>query len=203
MEVGSILLMCVIGLAQSCKVLNWSNMSMEEILTKADIVVYGKEIERFPFPDVTFPDRKDATMEVYCVMKNDDEMQPITEMITIEQVYPRTSCSGTRIRLHQDVVLALSRTHSGNFEWHEVNVVPNGAAFHADNSTLRKVAKLWPGCTFQLPLGRDKYAQHTCPVKQTHASASCTYTSTASMFHTHWVYIVILHIICLYTCNLL
>jgi len=110
-------------------------MEMEEILWKADIVVYGQELYRYKVDD----DFYDSTFQVFCVFKNDDESLPLPQNITLERVDPVTSCSGTNYNLNEDIILAIQRTESGNFQWHEVNVVPDGAAFEASEENLGRV----------------------------------------------------------------
>ena len=50
-EMWSVFFLCMLGVTQTCKVLNWRHMGMKEIFTKADIVVYGKETKRFNVVD--------------------------------------------------------------------------------------------------------------------------------------------------------
>ena len=95
----AILMACCLYLSSACKVRNWRHFSMEEVLYKADIVVHGREIDRFEVndPDGPFSTRQDSIFEVYCVFKNDNPETPIPARITVEQVYPRYTCSGTEV----------------------------------------------------------------------------------------------------------
>jgi len=155
---------------------------MEEYLWKADIVVYGRETERFDAGDDTFPDRKDSTFQVFCVMKNDNEASPIPATITLEMVEPLNSCQGTHYNLNEDIILALTRTESGNFQWHELNVTPDGAAYEATEENLNRAIWVCGLIEQQEPEGRtaDDGLPHCPPRPEIHRECvTCSQTSTA------------------------
>jgi len=140
-------------------------MEMEEILYRADIVVYGEETERYNVgaSEVEGLERMDSIFNVYCVFKNDDITLPIPNSIILETVAPRTDCSGTRYNIDERIILAIQRTDSGNFTWHEVNVVPDGAAFPASESNLEKAVSVCGLTEAIVPDGHDALTSPTCP----------------------------------------
>lgn len=120
---------------------------MEEILFAADIVVYGKETERIKYQVEGNEDEK-ALFSIYCVLKSE---KPLNSTITIYNVLYRTSCSGTKVITGKDYILALKEKDDG-YEWHEVNVVPDGASFEADAATLAKATRVCGLTNPALPL---------------------------------------------------
>jgi hypothetical protein len=82
--------------ADACKVLNWRRMSMGELLTSADIVVYGQDVRHVNRTDSSisgFTHHTDSQFLVLCLLKSDD--RSVAENITIDRISPRTDCSGT------------------------------------------------------------------------------------------------------------
>lgn len=112
---------------------------MGERLFRSDIVVYGKEVHHIERNDSTVENGPvtvlDSQFDVLCVLKGDN--QTINNTILIEQVHPRSTCSGTygKVDINSRIIVGLKRTKSRNYAWHEVNVIQS-AAFMATEPTF-------------------------------------------------------------------
>ena len=151
---------------------------MEEILYKADIVVYGAERSRVPGLDADYAGTKDAIFEVYCVMKNSHPDLDIPETIRLLEVEPITSCTGTEYELNQDILLAI-KPKGENFEWHEVNVTPDNMAFVVTNSVMTDALTVCGLDTPTLPTGRGSSEDPSCPALNQIVVTADTCTNTA------------------------
>ena len=117
------------------------NLTMEEIVMSAEIVVFGMETKHMTSKTDDY--YEDADFQVFCVFKNSDESLPIPENITIEHVYPRSSCSVTKVEIGEPIILALERIPTGNFQW-IVPVFPNSASFEATDRNFERLSNI-PG----------------------------------------------------------
>ena len=155
--------LAIFRVVSGCVPTNWRHFPMEEILFKADIVVYGMETERVADPSGF----QNAKFQVFCIFKSPGP-DPIPQNITIEEVYPQTSCSGTFVDIGESVILALKRATNGNFKWHEVNVTPDSANFVPTKDNLARTVRVCGLQSPMLPAGRLASQKPTCPqVSQT------------------------------------
>ena len=119
-------------------------LSLEERVEKFDIVVYGRDaahVKRMGFTDSIF--------EVFCVIKGDHN---IVGNITIQEILPKTACSGTYIYYLKkfkgnispglELIIGLKRRGNGNYIWHEINILES--AFDPTNETWDRIAKVIP-----------------------------------------------------------
>ncbi len=150
--------------AFSCTVIHWTHMSMEQVLYQADIVVYGQETSRYTSGTVN------AIFEVFCVLKDSNYLMNMTTNIVIEEVEPRTSCSATEIETMTHIILALQRIASGNYIWHEVNILDT-AAYDATTDNLNKVMTI---CGLQqVALPSDYNVTSSNPVCPVSSGSAC------------------------------
>ena len=147
---------------------------MQKILDHQDIVVYGKETERF-VKNITgggFDQTKISRFQVYCVLKNSNSSRPIAEMIDIDIGLYATSCSGTKVETNKDTLLGLKWAEE-KLVWDEPNVVPDGAAFEVTSSdVLESALELCGLRNVTTPVGRSASAEPKCPV--VNATTACT-----------------------------
>lgn len=149
-------LFVLIEFVNCCSVVSYRHHSMQEILNKAEMVVYGKESQRFSYTDNLGGKWQDAYFTVYCVLKSESL---IASNITIREVDPRHSCSGTKVTTGKDYILALKKK-GDDYEWDEVNVTPNGAAFLATDAVIKEAVRT---CGLTKPKAPEGASSSKCP----------------------------------------
>ena len=159
-----------------CSSDSFRSMSMEEIMYKADIVVYGAQRTQLAGLE---EDTTDAMFEVFCVLKNSVANVQVPEMVRILQIKPITSCTGTEYDMDEHILLALT-TENGHFKWHEVNVTPDNMAFPVSGATMSRALTVCGLDDPQLPTGRNVTASPKCPLKSEIEVTPDTCTDTAS-----------------------
>ena len=102
-----------------CKTSDWRNMTMEELLLKSDIVVYGKDREH---SKLRTPFELDARFDVYCVFKTGEYLVP--GQVIIENIKDSTDgCSGVneQTEVGNLYIIGLTRTLNGFMKYSKVN----------------------------------------------------------------------------------
>lgn len=121
-------LLCL-SAARACLVDKNNTLTPKELVSKLDIIVYGKVTE---FTQSKFTD---ASFQVYCIIKGNTT---ILQNITIEAVSPRSSCSGTYVywlnvtsnfeKAGAVMILGLQETDTpGVYTFHEVSDLQSSA----------------------------------------------------------------------------
>lgn len=105
---------------KACKVTMWQPTLAVQRLSISPIVVIGTIFGYIAHNDSSV-ESFHALFDVKCVLKSDDI--EVKSEIVIENIYPRTGCSGTKEDILKDErsVVGLRRLENGNFEWHEKN----------------------------------------------------------------------------------
>lgn len=133
LKIGAILLLA--SIARACKTAEWRNMSMEELLLKSDIVVYGKDIDHGKF---RIPTELDARFDVYCVFKTAEYNVP--GQVIIENINEGDFCSGVRgqTEVSKEYIVGFQRQFSGFVKYSNINPL-QPTAFLATENNLEKV----------------------------------------------------------------
>ncbi|XP_078697798.1 uncharacterized protein LOC144925593 [Branchiostoma floridae x Branchiostoma belcheri] len=124
--------------------------SLSQRVYNADIVAYGKIVDRTPQEDQEGVYR--AKLDVYCVLKGG----ALPPQVTVSYLGNVTACSRTQVVAQTRYVIFLRNPRDGLYIPHEVNL--QTAAIPADNATLAAVVKVC-GISPELPKGVDKYIQ--------------------------------------------
>lgn len=157
-------MIAVVDVAGKCSITStWIDLSMEERLVLADIVVYGRTKEHRASSRIINGRNAysiNAVFEVYCVLKKDEDDVP--ETLIVEGIAPRDGCSGTKthMQIDNEAVVALKRTYGGKFEYHEVMPMLS-ATFAATKSHLLAVSST---CTLQGWQPPQGAASSQCPI---------------------------------------
>ena len=101
-----------------CKVAMWQPTSELQRLSISPIVVLGHTMGYTTNGDGTV---FHATFQVSCVLKSD--LVGVKQNITLENIYPRTMCSGSKNALQKGKlsVIGLQRLENGNYDFFEKN----------------------------------------------------------------------------------
>lgn len=128
---------------------------MEERLYKFNIIIYGVAVGNITY---TGSPRVDGLFQVMCVLKGDNH---IKENITINEIYPETSCSRTNehVEMNVPVIVGLKKTSDGNYHWDELNL--ESAAFEGTDLNLRKAATVCGVQAWKPP--KDNSTTTGCP----------------------------------------
>lgn len=118
-----------------CKTSTWREMSMEELLLKSDIVVYGEDSEHRKLRN---PQELDSRFNVYCVIKSGKYQVP--GQVIIENIDAADECSGVRkqTEIGKTYIVGLNRTFSGYMRYAKVNPLQQ-TAFPATKENFDKV----------------------------------------------------------------
>lgn len=133
LKIGAILFLA--SIARACKTAEWRNMSMEELLLKSDVVVYGKDINHGKF---RVPTELDARFDVYCVFKTGEYHVP--GQVIIENINEGDFCSGVKgqTEVNKEYIVGLQRQFSGFMKYSNINPL-QPTAFLATGNNLDKV----------------------------------------------------------------
>lgn len=159
-----VLSLCVVDVSGKCSITSdWIDLTMEERLSMADIVVYGRTKEHRASTrsiDGRSSYSINAVFEVYCVLKRTEELVP--ETIVIEGIAPRDGCSGTKthMQLDSEAIVGLKPTYGGKYEYHEVMPMLS-AAFAGVRSNLIAVSVICGLQRWDAPQGATV---NRCPI---------------------------------------
>lgn len=131
-----LVIQCSFCVVLGCKSSTWREMSMEELLLKSDIVVYGEDREHRKLRN---PDELDSRFDVYCVIKTGAYQVP--GQVIIENIdSDDDQCSGVnkQTEVGKTYILGLKRTFSGYMKYAEVNSLQK-TAFSSTTENLEKV----------------------------------------------------------------
>lgn len=119
----------------ACKTAEWRNMTMEEILLKSDVVVYGKDVGHGKF---RIPEELDARFDVYCVIKTGEYHVP--GQVIIENIREGDTCSGVKEQtsVNREYIIGLTRQFSGFMRYSDVNPL-QASAFPATGENFEAV----------------------------------------------------------------
>lgn len=132
-----VVLSSLLPLGAGCKTSNWRNMTMEELLLKSDIVLYGKDRDH---GKLRLPTELDTRFDVYCVIKTGQYLVP--GQVIIENINDADdACSGVRMQTEEGkkYIVGLSRTFSGYMKYAEINPLQK-TAFAATSDNLDALA---------------------------------------------------------------
>lgn len=121
---------------RACKTSSWRNMTMEEILLKSDVVLYGEDIEH---AKLRVQAELDARFNVFCVIKTG--LVKIPGQIIIENIRNEDDCLGTneQTQVNNLYILGVERQMSGFMTYANVNPLQK-SAFPATQENLDKLA---------------------------------------------------------------
>ena len=138
MDLSKIISICssLFGLVLACKTPGWRNMTLEELLIRSDVVIYGKDVDHGKF---RLPNAVDARFDVYCVFKKGSNIVP--GQVIIENINEGDVCSGVKSQTEegQQYILGLTRQLSGFMQYAEVNPLQK-TAFEPTRTNLNKLA---------------------------------------------------------------
>lgn len=102
-----------------CYVQEWRNLTMEDILFKSDVVVYGKDVEHGKFRS---PNDVDSRFVVYCVIKSGKFRIP--ENLIVESIDEQELCANVAYQtdVGEDYIIGLTPQLSGFMKY--ANVYP-------------------------------------------------------------------------------
>ncbi|KAH3881179.1 hypothetical protein DPMN_005102 [Dreissena polymorpha] len=111
-------------------------MTMEEILLKSDVVLYGEDIQH---AKIRIPTELDARFNVFCVIKTG--LVKIPGQIIIENIRNEDDCLGTyeQTQVNNLYILGLERQMSGYMTYANINPLQR-SAFPATQENLDKLA---------------------------------------------------------------
>ena len=162
-----IVVLCLInvaGVSGKCSITaDWLDFTMEERLSLADIVVYGRTKEHRASSRIINGRNSysiNDIFEVYCVIKRNED--PIEETIIIEGIAPRDGCSGTtaHMQLDNEAIVALKPTYGGKYVYHEVMPMLS-ATFAGVKSNLESVSAI---CGLQEWMPPQGAIVNRCPI---------------------------------------
>ncbi|KAL4226106.1 hypothetical protein ACF0H5_014093 [Mactra antiquata] len=142
---------------EGCMKSEWRNLTMEEILLKSDLVVYGKDTYHGKFRN---PIELDARFTVYCVIKSGKLSIP--GQLVIENIRGNGNlCSGVAMQTLEgnEYIVGLSQTLSGYAKYAEINVLQK-SAFPPTNANFEKLAATCDLDNWKPPITGD---QDKCP----------------------------------------
>lgn len=147
---------------KACKVTMWQPTLAVQRLSISPIVVIGT-IYGYMAHNDSAVDSFHALFNVTCVLKSDDI--EVKSQVVIENIYPRTGCSGTKEDILKDErsVVGLRRLENGNFEWHEKNPLESMSI----NASYDFVSELSQTCGLQnwtVPRGSNDVECPICSV---------------------------------------
>ena len=113
-----LLMLTLVSIATACKTAQWRNMTMEELLLKSDVVVYGKDVGH---GKLRIPTELDARFDVYCVIKTGEYHVP--GQVIIEDINEGDACSGVKDQTseNKEYIIGLTRQFSGFMKYSDVN----------------------------------------------------------------------------------
>ncbi|XP_019635913.1 PREDICTED: uncharacterized protein LOC109478687 [Branchiostoma belcheri] len=177
--VGAVLLVLPTA-SQSCSVpLGWREMSLNQRVSLADIVVHAKALNKTKTPQFEhgWPEVYDGTMEVYCVLKGG----PLSSDITVvEMGYIGGHCTANEVNIDEEYILLLSRRDNGTFLPDNVNV--QAAVIQATQENIDNIALTCGLQNFTLPLDVAGNApeQRGCPTHPNESGKQCVGAGAAS-----------------------
>lgn len=131
----------LINFGESCNIAKNSEMTTYDIFRNSPIIVYGQDMKHVERIDKNLTAIKggkveDCEFKVYCFIKGGENISE--EMITIEHISPRTSCSGSAIKLQVGAkkIVVLRKKPSGNYEFNEINALQS-AVFTATSENIQ------------------------------------------------------------------
>lgn len=152
-----------ITLVTGCSVSEWEEMTMQQRLYLSDLVVLGtheiEDVSTDPSPELwTGMNKTDSIFDVWCVLKGDGK--DVNETIRIEWISPLSSCQETYLTIGQQIIIGLKRIESGNYKFHETNVMQS-IAFPYTQSNLDEIVELCGLQTHTRP--NPSYGEDRCP----------------------------------------
>ena len=141
----------------ACKTEGWRNMSMEELLIKAGVVIYGKDVGHGKF---RLPTMVDARFDVYCVIKKGRNLIP--SQVIIEDILNGDGCSAVsgQTEVGKEYIIGLERELSGFMSYSDINP-PQKTAFPVSAENLNKLAATCDLDNWEPPSTGDQFR---CPV---------------------------------------
>ncbi|XP_060585976.1 uncharacterized protein LOC132741741 [Ruditapes philippinarum] len=117
--VAYVLLVFCCDFTRGCKTSVWRNMTMEELLLKSDIVVYGQDREH---RKLRTPLEVDSRFDVYCVLKTG--LYQVPGQVIIENIRGEgDECSGVDEQTKEGnmYIVGLTRTLNGFMKYADIN----------------------------------------------------------------------------------
>lgn len=148
----------LVTITAGCKTSKWRNMTMEELLIKSDIVLYGKDRDH---GKLRLPTELDTRFDVYCVIKTGQYHVP--GQVIIENINNADDvCSGVRMQTEEGkkYIVGLTRTFSGYMKYAVINPLQK-TAFAATSDNLDMLAATCGLDDWTLPKTGN---QDMCPV---------------------------------------
>jgi hypothetical protein len=148
------------GKEKACKVTMWQPTSAVQRLSISPVVVLGTIYGYIAHNDSS-TESFHALYRVHCVLRNDNI--EVKSEIVIENIYPRTGCSGTKEKVLKDEIsiVGLRRLESGNFEWHEKNPLET-ISFNATYDFVTNVSQTCGLQNWTVPFGSNDVECQVC-----------------------------------------